>query len=69
MIEKMTIFTENTIQLIVETVFGVRAPGEQLPPPTLKTTCLNDRPDEGQWANEFKFGSRYGHRGSFYNQR
>ena len=67
--EKVAIIMENVFQFIVELIFGVRASGEQLPPPTLKTTSLNDRPDEGQWANEFKFGSRYGHRGSFYNQR
>lgn len=27
-----------------------------------------NRPTEKEWANEFKFGSRYGHRGSFYQQ-
>ena len=69
MIEKMTTVTENTLQLIMETVFGVQVSGEQLPPPTLKTTSSNDRPDEDQWVNEFKFGSRYGYRGSFYNQK
>jgi len=26
------------------------------------------RPTEKEWANEFKVGSRYGHRGSFYQQ-
>jgi hypothetical protein len=67
--EKVIIIMENVIQFIVEFIFGVRASGEQLPPPTLKTTSLNDRPDEGQWNKEFKFGSRYGYRGSFYNQR
>ena len=25
-----------------------------------------DQPSQSEWVKEFKFGSRYGHRGSFY---
>lgn len=28
-----------------------------------------NRPTEKEWVNEFKVGSRYGHRGSFYQNR
>ena len=27
-----------------------------------------NQPSEEEWRNEFKFGSRYGHRGSFYQK-
>jgi hypothetical protein len=48
-------------------IIGKRAEGESLPQPTLKTTYPTDRPSENEWTKEFKFGSRYGHRGSFYH--
>ena len=59
----------NTFTLFLTTLlFGVRAQGEMIPEPTFKTIYPADRPDENQWAKEFNFGSRYGHRGSFYQR-
>jgi hypothetical protein len=48
-------------------LFGQRAQGEMIPTPTFRSTYPVERPDENQWAQEVKFGSRYGHKGSFYN--
>jgi hypothetical protein len=53
---------------IKELIFGVRAQGEPIALPKFKTTMPKNRPTEDQWAKEFNFGSRYGHRGSFYNK-
>jgi len=54
---------------IREFIFGVRAQGEPVPPPSLKTTEPTNRPTENVWFKEMKFGSRYGHRGSFYQKK
>jgi len=51
---------------ILTLIFGQRAQGEKLPPPTFKATFPTERLSESEWAKEVKFGSRYGHRGSFY---
>lgn len=59
----------NIMKLIKELIFGVRAQGEPLSPPKFKTTVITDRPTMDKWAKEVKFGSRYGHRGSFYNKK
>ena len=48
-------------------LFGQRAEGEFLTQPKLKTTAIQDRPSESDWLQEFKVGSRYGYRGSFYS--
>ena len=50
-------------------LFGERAKGYSLPTPTFKTTEINNRPSMDQWVKEFKFGTRYGHRGSFYQSK
>ena len=50
-------------------VFGERAQGTKLTNPTLRTLQASNRPSESEWVKEFKFGSRYGHRGSFYQTR
>lgn len=55
------------MKLIKELIFGVRVQGHPVPPPSIKTTTPTNRPSEEDWFKEFKFGSRYGHRGSFYN--
>ena len=52
---------------IIEYIFGVKASGERIPHPIIKTVEPTHRPSENDWAKEFKFGSRYGHRGSFYH--
>ena len=49
-------------------LFGERAKGETLPTPTLKVTECTNRPTFDNWVKEFKFGSRYGTRGSFYKK-
>lgn len=49
--------------------FGERAQGIKLTSPTLRTLGITNRPSESEWVKEFKFGSRYGHRGSFYQSR
>ena len=52
---------------IIYFIIGKRAEGETLPQPTLRTIEPANRPSEQEWMIMFKFGSRYGHRGSFYN--
>jgi len=47
-------------------IFGVKAQGQPISLPNIKTLHPTNRPSENEWAKEFKFGSRYGHRGSFY---
>jgi len=53
---------------IKEILFGVRAQGQPVPPPTFKTTEVINRPTIDKWTKEVNFGSRYGHRGSFYQR-
>lgn len=55
------------MKLIKTLIFGERVQGHPVPPPTFKTTEVVNRPTEEEWTKEFNFGSRYGHRGSFYN--
>lgn len=50
-------------------VFGERAEGVFVPQPKFRTTVLDNRPSESDWLQEFKVGSRYGHRGSFYENK
>lgn len=50
-------------------IFGKRAEGVFVPQPTFKTTVLANRPSEDEWLKEFKVGSRYGTRGSFYENK
>lgn len=57
------------MKLIKQLIFGVRAEGYPLPAPTFKTLEPSNRPSKDDWAKEFKFGSRYGHRGSYYERR
>jgi hypothetical protein len=56
------------MKIIKKVIFGERAVGEPLPPPSFKSTYPKNRPTMEQWFNEMKFGSRYGTRGSFYNK-
>lgn len=50
-------------------IFGERAEGVFVPQPKFRTTVTANRPPENEWLREFKVGSRYGHRGSFYENR
>lgn len=52
---------------LLTSIFGERAEGVAIPQPKFKTTVLSNRPSENDWLKEFKVGSRYGHRGSFYS--
>ena len=56
------------LKLIKQFFFGRRAQGEMIPPPIIKTIYPNQKLEEDQWRQEVKFGSRYGHRGSFYQR-
>ena len=57
----------NKIIFILTTfLFGQRVEGEMIPAPTFRSSYPEDQPDENQWAQEVRFGSRYGHKGSFY---
>jgi hypothetical protein len=47
-------------------VFGRRAQGETIPESKLPPQRLFDSKEYIKWCQEFKVGSRYGHRGSFY---
>lgn len=51
---------------ILTFIFGQRAEGVFVPQPKFRTTVLADRPSENDWLQEFRVGSRYGYRGSFY---
>jgi hypothetical protein len=55
------------IQFLTTLLFGERAQGEMIPSPTFRSSYPVNRPDENQWFQEVKFGSRYGTKGSFYN--
>ena len=49
-------------------LFGKPAQGEKLPEPKLPPERPLDEEDCVKWCQEFQFGSRYGHRGSFYQK-
>ena len=60
------IITDLLTKLITKLLFGPRATGEILSTPKFKTTYPTHRPDAQQWAKDYNFGARWGHRGSFY---
>jgi hypothetical protein len=67
--DTLTKFSETILSDVITLVFGIRATGEKLSEPR-KFPIRNVTETEcNQWANEFKVGSRYGHRGSFYQTR
>jgi hypothetical protein len=55
-------------KLIIAIVFGQRTKGQTIPEPSFKTTYPEHRPDIKQWIKDYNFGSKYGHRGSFYHK-
>jgi hypothetical protein len=55
------------MKLIKQLIFGVRIKGQPILPPSFKTTMPPNMPTEDQWVKKVNFGTRYGHRGSFYN--
>jgi len=57
------------IMIYIKTLlFGRPAQGEKLPEPKLPPERPLDELDCAKWCQEFQFGSRYGHRGSFYQK-
>lgn len=56
------------LKMIKQLFFGQRAQGEPIPPPKIKTIYPTQTVEEEQWVQEMNFGSRYGTRGSFYQQ-
>ena len=56
------------LKFIQKLLFGQRTQGELLQPPKIKTLYPTQIMEEEQWRQEMNFGSRYGHRGSFYQR-
>jgi len=56
------------LKFIRNFLFGQRAQGEPVQPPKIRTIYPTQQLDENQWWREMNFGSRYGTRGSFYQQ-
>lgn len=55
------------MKTIITFLFGQRTQGEPVSSPKFKTILPPNKPTQDEWAKLTKFGSRYGHRGSFYN--
>ena len=53
---------------IKELFFGVKASGELISAPTPKPTRSLIDDEFNKWTQEYKFGARYGHKGSFYQR-
>jgi hypothetical protein len=70
MLEKLYLTADRIFEFnIKDYIFGVRAKGEKVEPPTFRTLDIVDRMSEQEWVDEFKVGTYYGHRGSFYMTR
>jgi hypothetical protein len=50
-------------------ILGERAAGEPIPQPTFRSMYPKHRPDVNQWGKDYNVGSRYGYRGSFYENK
>jgi hypothetical protein len=50
-------------------LFGKPVTGEALQAPSYQTFHPQISLPENEWYQEMKFGSRYGHKGSFYQSR
>lgn len=58
------------LQVLRVLLFGKKVEGEiLLNQPTFRTTYPSENLPEEEWRKFVKFGSRYGHRGSFYERR
>jgi hypothetical protein len=67
MLQKIYSFIDSIFDFSIrDCIFGVRAQGEKLNPPTFRTLDLVDRMSQQEWVDEVRFGAYYGHRGSFY---
>lgn len=54
---------------LITFITGSRAVGEKLPEPKKFPIRDASEAEYNQWARDFKVGSRYGHRGSFYENK
>lgn len=54
------------IKIIKEFLFGKVIEGEKLHEPNKKPERTFTMDELSSWVNEFRFGNRYGHRGTFY---
>ena len=54
---------------IMTFIFGERAQGTKLTPPSFRTMDISNRPSENQWYQELRVSSKYGTKGSFYQTR
>jgi hypothetical protein len=54
---------------LITFITGSRAVGEKLSEPRKYPVRTASDAECNQWAMEFKVGSRYGHRGSFYENK
>ena len=57
------------MKFILTFLFGERAQGERLHIPSLPAMRPLVQEDYNRWSAEFKVGSRYGTKGSFYFNR
>jgi hypothetical protein len=54
------------MEYIKKLIFGMPVQGERLPEPKVPPERPYNEEDCIKWCQEFKFGSKYGTRGSFY---
>ena len=67
MLEKIYSIVDSIFDFSIrDYIFGIRAQGEKVSQPTFRTLDLVDRGSEQEWVDEFRVGTYYGHRGSFY---
>jgi hypothetical protein len=70
MLEKIYSFVDSIFDFSIrDCIFGVRVQGEKVSQPTFRTLDLVDRMSQQEWVDEFRVGTYYGHRGSFYMTR
>ena len=60
---------KTSMKYIKQLIFGERAKGETLPSPSFRVVLPTEEEklSQNEWAKYVKFGSRYGTKGSFYN--
>jgi hypothetical protein len=52
--------------LLIKLIFGNPIHGDYISQPNFRSTVPKNRLSVNQWVQMVKFGSRYGHKGSFY---
>lgn len=56
------------MQFIKQLIFGVRREPVDIISTGFHSYYPKNQPSLNEWVKEFKFGSRYGHRGSYYER-